>query len=209
MTNEKIQELEGQLKGCAENADVLEQELAHCPSALAFKARVGHALDMLGSLKREAATLPKPSSTVAALLLVSLISAFQLFSVSAFSQIIVGAVNITNSSLSCPVQQSFTPVTATETINLQSHAAQVLNVTTNETIILSYGHQPQGASGTNLTQFATITTNFTAAWVFATYGYATNNFAWTYVFPPVSAAPVDAMWGTFSNSLGSNTVTFF
>ena len=85
----------------------------------------------------------------------------------------------------------------------------MLNVTTNETFTLSYGRQPQGASGTNLVPIASITTNLNAAWTFAFYGYTTNNFSWTYTFPPLATNVVDAMWGTFSNALGSNNVTFY
>ena len=210
MITEKIQELEGQLKSCAENADALAQELPHCPSALAFKGRIGHALEMLGSLKREAATLPKPGNTIAALLLFAGLLASSICApTSASAQIIYGAANVTNGTLSCPVQQAFTPVTAAEAISVGSHVAQISNVTTNEWITLWYGRQPQGAVGTNLTQFASLTTNFNASWCAATFGYTTNNFSTIITFPPVQTTPVDAMWGTFSNYLGSNSVSFF
>jgi hypothetical protein len=124
-------------------------------------------------------------------------------------QIISSSVNITNTSVSAPIQFQFTPTTASEFINVQQHSAQISNVTTNETIYLSYGRQPQGNATTNLNQFASITTNFNAAWCAATFGYTTNNFSTVIIFPALSSQQLDSLWGTFSNALGSNSVSFF
>lgn len=58
--NEKIEKLEAALKEAVIHAGGLADDLAHCPSAGALQSRVGNALEMLGSLKREAATLKPP-----------------------------------------------------------------------------------------------------------------------------------------------------
>jgi len=138
----------------------------------------------------------------------AILAAVALLTLRVAAQIITGSTGITNGTLSAPIQFNFTPVTASESINLYQHAAQIGNVTTNETITLSYGRQASGASGTNLAPFAILTTNFNAGWTFTNFGYTTNNFSVILVFPPQTVNPVDQLWGTFSNSLGSNTVTF-
>lgn len=124
------------------------------------------------------------------------------------AQIISSPTGITNGSLSAPIQLNFAPITVSESINVPQHAALISNIVTNQWITLSYGRQPQGATGTNLLQFSSITTNFSAAWTLATYGYTTNYFSTVLIFPQQYAQPIDQLWGTFSNNIGTNTVIF-
>ncbi len=137
------------------------------------------------------------------------IAATALFAVSSFAQILTSPVNVTNGAQAAPIQLNFAPIAVSEFISVQPHAALVGNVTTNETITLLYGRQPSSASGTNLNQFATLTTNFTAGWCFTNFGYTTNNFSVVIPTPQVQTTVLDGLWGTFSNSLGSNSVTFY
>jgi outer membrane protein assembly factor BamD (BamD/ComL family) len=59
---EKIKKLKAGLEAHAAIADELIKEFPTCSSAQAVRGRINHVADMLASLEREIAVLPKASS---------------------------------------------------------------------------------------------------------------------------------------------------
>lgn len=60
--NETLKKIEAALTEANKHAAAVQDDLAHCPSALALQARIGNALEMLGSLVRESQTLTAPET---------------------------------------------------------------------------------------------------------------------------------------------------
>jgi len=109
---------------------------------------------------------------------------------------IFGSPLVVTGLVSAPIQTGFLNTSNTAAVPIQQHTLLMTNVYTNFNYVISYGALPFGQTGSNVVNCSTLTTNFSAAWALATFGYQTNQFAWVYTIPSQYIYPAFVPWGS-------------
>ena len=86
-------------------------------------------------------------------------------------------------------------ITNTSYLSIPSDTITVTNIQTNDQIVLTYGYQASGQTGTNPVALGTFTTNFNAST-----GWTNFPATWTYTVPQYNYTAPVAAWGTLAFS---------
>lgn len=136
-----------------------------------------------------------PTMAIRALVILTAIFSLFFAAPAAKAQIFASPMVVTG-LVSAAIQTSYQITSNTVAVPIQQHTLLMTNVYTNFSYVISYGALPVGQTGSNIVTCSTLTTNFTAAWTVATFGYVTNQFAWVYPVGFQYIYPGFVPWGS-------------